>query len=126
MHSRQFGLALTGAVVFLIGCQRASEVTWSAQSKSADGTWLALARTEHTEHGLGGESQNTIVEMKQNNPGSKPVQVLVFDEGPQSAKGLIMTWPSTHHLDIRYRGDVPIIFQASKAFGNEVTVERLP
>jgi hypothetical protein len=64
--------------------------------------------------------------MKQNISNGGPVEVLEFDEGPDSVHDLKMNWPSPDHLYITYRGDSPIIFQAIEAFGKDVTVERLP
>jgi hypothetical protein len=110
----------------LAGCRTSNETTWSGQSFSPDHAWLALVHSEHTNHGFGGESAWTIVEMKQNISNTSPVQVLEFDEGPESVYDLKMTWPSLNHLDITYRGDSPITFQAIKAFGKDVTVEQLP
>ena len=110
----------------LVGCHQANEVTWSVQTTSSDHAWLALAHSEHTNHGFGGESAWTIVEMKQNISSSKPVEVLEFEEGPNSVQDLKMNWPSPDHLDITYRGNPPITFQAIKAFGKQITVEKLP
>jgi hypothetical protein len=64
--------------------------------------------------------------MKQNIPNSAAVPVLMFDEGPDSTRDLKMNWTSPQNLDITYRGDPPITFQAIKAFGKDVTVEKLP
>jgi hypothetical protein len=110
----------------LTGCPGSNETTWSALSLSPDHAWLALAHSAHTNHGFGGESVWTIVEMKQNISSGTPVEVLEFDEGPDSVHDLKMTWPSPNHLDISYRGDPPITFQAIKAFGKDVIVEQLP
>jgi hypothetical protein len=120
---------VVSAVMLLVafaGCRVANDVTWSAQSMSSDHNWLAAAHTEHTNHGFGGESQWTAVEMKQNISGAKSVEVLKFDESPDSVRDLKMNWQSPNHLDITYHGDPPITFQAVKAFGKDVTVERLP
>jgi hypothetical protein len=125
MLVRQLAISLA-AFLALVGCHTANEITWSAQSSSSDHAWLALAHTQHTNHGFGGESVGTIVEMKQNISNGGPVEVLEFDEGPDSVHDLKMNWPSPDHLYITYRGDSPIIFQAIKAFGKDVTVERLP
>lgn len=64
--------------------------------------------------------------MKQNISNSESLEVLQFDEGPDSVHDLKMNWPSPNHLDITYRGDPPITFQAIKAFGKDITVEQLP
>jgi len=112
----------------VIGCKVANEATWSAQSASPDNAWLATASTEHTNHGFGGESVWTTVEMKQNISKGKPVQILMFgdDDGPDHIHDLKMSWPSPQHLDITYRGETRITFQAVKALGKDITVEKLP
>ena len=121
------GLALAGlCVALIIGCGKANETTWSARSASPDRGWLALAHSEHTNLGFGADSAWTIVELKQNIPNGAPLEVLQFDEGPDSVHDLKMNWPAPDHLDITYRSDAPITFQAIKAFGNDVTVEKLP
>jgi hypothetical protein len=122
-----FALALL-CFFSLAGCHSANETMWSARSASSDQAWLALARTEHTNHGFGGESVWTTVEMKQNIRNGEPVQVLMFadDDGSNSIRDLKMNWSTSQHLNITYRGDTPITFQAIKAFGKDVTVEKLP
>jgi len=126
MQLRQPAIALIGVSLALVSCREPNETTWSIQSSSSDQAWLASAHSEHTNHGFGGESVWTTVETKQNIPNSKPVEVLLFEEGPDSVHDLKMNWPSPDHLDITYRGNPPITFQAIKAFGKDVTVEKLP
>jgi len=67
-----------------------------------------------------------IVEIKQNNiPHGEPVEVLDLDEGSEPTRDLKMTWESPSRLDITYRGDPDVLFQAVRAFGMDVTVEKL-
>jgi hypothetical protein len=120
-------LALAGLwCLWLTACRAPNKTTWSARSLSPDNGWLALAHSEHTNVGFGADAQWTIVEMKQNIPNGAPLEVLQFDEGPDSVHELEMNWPTPNHLDITYRGNAPITFQAIKAFGKDVTVEQLP
>lgn len=107
------------------GCESATKTIWSAQSKSPDGGWLALAHTENTA-GPGVNAQYTIVEMRQNFKTSKPVQILVFDEDHAKVKILSMTWVSPSHLNVSYSGDATLLFQAIKAFGNDITTQHIP
>ena len=48
------------------------------------------------------------------------------DDGTDPVHDLKMNWPSSKHLDITYLGKTPVTFQAIKAFGKDVTVEKLP
>jgi hypothetical protein len=110
--------------IALMGCESATKTVWLAQSKSSDGAWLAMAHTENTD-GPGINAQYTTVEMKQNISTTSPIEVLVLDEDEQAVRDLKMNWISPDHLDITYRGDPQILFQAIKAFGKDVTVEHL-
>ncbi len=69
-----------------------------------------------------------MVEMKQDIPNGESVQVLMFDQdgGPDPVHDIRMNWASPQNLNITYRGNTPITFQAIKAFGKDVTVEKLP
>ena len=84
---------------------------------------MALAHTENTA-GPGINAQYTIIEIKPNFKEAKPVEVLDFDEGAAKVRDLKMDWRSSE-LHITYRGDAVIIFQAVKAIGQDISVERL-
>jgi len=109
----------------LLGCETANKVIWNAQSKSPDGAWLALAHTENVD-GPGINAQWTMVEMKQNLNTTQPVMILNFDEDEGAVKDLKMNWVTSSHLDVTYRGNAPVTFQAIKAFSKDITVEHLP
>ena len=108
-----------------VSCKDVNKIIWSAQSESPDAKWLALAHTENTA-GPGNNAQWTTVELNQTFEGAKPVEVLTIDEQSHSVKSLTMTWPSSSHLSITYKGGDEVLFQAIKALGNEITFEHLP
>ena len=117
-------LAIGVIIIALVGCN-AQKTIWSAEVKSSDGAWLARAHTDNID-GPGINAQYTIVEMQQTFPNARPVEVLELDEGTSAVRDLRMNWISPSHLDITYRGNPEILFQAVIAFEKTVTVEHLP
>jgi hypothetical protein len=122
---------LTSSLLLLLVSSLASgchshEPTWSAQSISPDRKLVALARTENNDGGFGTGAQWTTVEIKQNFNSAKPIDVLEIDEGPNSVRNLTMTWQSPSQLHIAYKGGEEVLFQAVKALGAQITVERIP
>jgi len=124
------GLALCVAIVaFLLtaACNGGGTVTWSAESRSPDGRWLAVART--TEYGgFGTASTETTVELRDTSAPSvvrSSQQVLGFmNDGP--ALALKMSWLSSEHLDVTYRGDPKILyFQVVKTSGLEISTSNV-
>ena len=124
---RHFPLVATvGIVLSMAGCKSATETVWSADTQSSDHAWLAIAHRENTT-GPGINAQYMIVQMKQANiPDGKRVEVLVLDEGGEPTRDLKMAWETPSHLHVTYRGNPTVLFQAVKAFGMDVQVERLP
>jgi len=62
--------------------------------------------------------------LKQSFDGAKPVDILDFDDDPEAPTDMQAHWISPSHLQITYRGNPKINFQAIKAFGMDVSVER--
>ena len=121
----QIGCLATALSFLLGGCESPTRTIWSAQSKSPDGKWLALAHTENTA-GPGINAQYTIVELKQNFAKAKPIQILTFDEDQNGVKIVSMSWENPSHLRITYQGDATLLFEAVKAFGEDITIEHVP
>ena len=117
-----FSVVLAGG---LLGCAKPNETTWSNESKSPDGNWIVLAHTEHTDGGFGTGWEGTIVQLKQSFDGAKPMDILDFDDGPESPTDMQAHWISPSHLQITYRGNPKINFQAIKAFGLDISAERI-
>ncbi len=109
----------------LTACQSATQTIWTAQSKSPDGAYIALAHTENTD-GPGINAQYTVVELEQSFNGAKPVTILTLDEGSEAVKNLRMNWTSPTHLAVSYQGNPTLLFEAVKAFGLDVSVQQLP
>ena len=131
MKTKPFRLRIArptlGAVCLLAltACQSATQTIWTAQSKSPDGAYIALAHTENTD-GPGINAQYTEVELKQSFNGAKPVTILTLDEGSEAVKNLQMNWTSPSRLVVSYQGNPTLLFEAIKAFGLDVSVQHVP
>src|SRR5580658_7003519 len=62
------------------GCVSPAKITWSADARSPDGQWVAVAHTEEIS-GFGTGAVGTFVDLKPINGDS--VEVLAFDDGGQ-------------------------------------------
>ena len=112
-------------LIALTACKSATETSWTAQSKSPDGAFIAVSHTENTD-GPGINAQYTEVEMRQTFDGAKPVTILTLDEGGEPVKNLTMNWVSPSHLHVSYGGNPTVLFEAVKAFGLDVSVQQVP
>lgn len=107
--------------VLLCGCGSNPVTTWSAQFRSPDGGWDALARSENWA-GPGNNYVATTVSIKQVNTAQEPVQVLVFDRDFDSMN-LKMEWLTSTHFRVVYgekdpRDHITVLFQAVRCFGS--------
>jgi len=130
-------LVIIGVCVLGSGC-RHNPTIWTAEVRSPDGLWLAIARTDQ-EGGFGSAFIGTMVFLKQTNVSQPPVMVLAFDcEGPAprayvldnkaNAGGTInltMKWVSPSHLEVTYNGHATVSFQAVKYAGIAISVRDL-
>lgn len=130
-------LVIIGVCVLASGC-RHSPTIWTAEVRSPDGLWLAIARTDQ-EGGFGSAFIGTMVFLKQANVSQPPVMVLAFDcEGPAprayvldnkaNAGGTInltMKWLSPSHLEVTYNGHATLSFPAIKYAGIVISVRDL-
>ncbi len=127
-------LMIIGVCVLGSGCRDDAHPTiWTAEVRSPDGSFLAIARTDQN-GGFGSASIDTMVFLKQ--ASQPPVMVLAFDcEGPAprayvldnkaNAGGtinLIMKWVSPSHLEVTYSGHATLSFQAVKYAGIDISV----
>ncbi len=112
--------------VAMSGCREAPTTTWSAQSRSPDGKWLAIARSEQG-GGLGGAYDVTTVSLKSVNGPQPPAQVLLFSH-EYPTMNLKMEWVTQTHLHVTYGpsarpGDhADLNFQAVKCAGVDISV----
>lgn len=127
-------LTVTSRLVLLVcvstlGCREAPTTTWSAQSRSPDGSWLAIARSEQG-GGLGGAYDVTTVSLKRVNGPQPPTQVLLFSH-EYPTMNLKMEWLAPTHLNVTYGpsarpGDhADLNFQAVKCAGVDISIRAL-
>ena len=125
-HARRKALSLflICICIFVGGCERNPVTTWSAEAKSPDGKWVAMARSEQWS-GPGNNFDATTVSLNQAGGTIPPVEILMFDHN-SAHMDLKMTWMSSTHLDVEYGSNAQINFQAVKAFGQiEITARPL-
>lgn len=119
------------------GCEDAA-TTWSAEVRSPDGQWLAIAQTKQWS-GPGTAYDATVVSLRHVNASSDPTEVLLFSH-QYPRMSLKMEWLTPTHLDVAYGasgrpGDhVSLDFQVAKMSGVDISArdvsngasERLP
>ena len=110
--------------VFLSGCIRGgSETIWSAESRSPDGKRVVSAFTiEQSGFGTGGGGTNVYLNWT---TGSQPkLLILAFSDGPAGPGGMNvgMNWLTPTHLELTYKGQRPLDFQAVKCYGIDISV----
>lgn len=101
-----------------------SAIIWATEVKSPDGHLIASAHTEQF-GGLGTAAVFTSVFLKQSSSSKKPVEVLTLSNSsayPVGITSVIMSWQSPSQLQVAYKGDATIEFQAIKCLGVEVSV----
>lgn len=110
-----------GACAFTSGC-RASP-TWSAEARSPDGKLVATAKT-YTQSGFGTGWVQTTVYLNWTTGSQPPMLILAFSEGPSSSGGMDvgMKWLGPTHLELTYRGQRPLDFQAVRSNGVNISV----
>lgn len=130
-------LLIIGVCVLGSACRdNAHPTIWTAEVRSPDGRFIAIARTDQN-GGFGSASIDTMVFLKQ--ASQPPVMVLAFDcEGPASRAyvldnkanaggtiNLTMNWESPSHLEVTYEGHATLSFQAVKYAGIAISVRDL-
>jgi hypothetical protein len=115
-------------LVSLAGCIKGgSETTWAAESRSPDGKRVASAFTiEQSGFGTGWVQTTVYVNWTR---GKQPkMLILAFSDGPSVPGGMNvgMNWLSPTHLELTYKGERPLDFQAVKAGGVDISVRVLP
>jgi hypothetical protein len=122
----RMGLVLTtiiGVCAVLSGCKD-DPTTWSAESRSPDGHWLALAHTvQHS--GPGTDGVETIVEIKRTNGLRSSTRVLAFANDGASMS-LKINWMAPSHLEVTFKDDPKMLyFQVVKTSGIDISVRDL-
>lgn len=110
------------------GCQGPA-TTWSAESRSPDGLWLAFARSQQWA-GPGTAYDATTVYLKWIKGTQSPIEILGFSH-QYATMHLRMEWITPKHLNIIYAptsksGDHVIVdFQAIKCADIEISIQEL-
>jgi hypothetical protein len=108
------------------GCMDEGGTTWSTETRSPDGLWLATARSQQW-GGPGGAYDATTVYLNWIKGSQPPAQVLVFSH-QYATMNLNMEWVSPTHLNVTYGpsaspGDsVSLGFQVVKCYGIDISV----
>lgn len=114
------GVAIsTLLVILLVACS--DPVTWSAQCRSSDGTWIATAHTvEHSGFGTGGAE--TTVEIKRSSGSESSERVLAFADDGRAIK-LKIQWDGSSRLSVVYDADPQMLYyQVAKTSGVDISV----
>ncbi len=129
----RFPLIVAGVVqlifVFVLsGCIRGgSETTWLAESRSPDGKRVASAFTvEQSGFGTGGGGTDVYLNFTRGS--QQKLLILAFSDGPSAPGGMNvgMNWPTSTHLELTYKGERPLDFQAVRCYGVDISVRVLP
>jgi hypothetical protein len=118
------GLSLAGA-----GCRDVA-TTWTAETRSPDGLWLATARSQQW-GGPGTAYDATTVYLKWVRGSQPPTQILGFSH-QYGTMTLKMDWVTPTHLDVAYGpsgrpGDqVNVDFQAVRCGNITISLRKLP
>jgi hypothetical protein len=108
------------------GCHRVSTI-WSAEARSPDGHWLAIARTDQS-IGPGTNFDVTVVYLKRTGDSQPPTQILFLihdEESGSDSIDLKMNWLMPSHLEVTYREHPTLDFQAVKCAGIDISVRDL-
>jgi len=122
---RKFVLLLVVVTCVLAsGCK--APLTWSAESRSSDGKMIATAKTVD-ESGPGTDFIQTTVYLNWATNKNPPTMILAFSDGPPGPDGMKvgMNWLSPTHLELTYKGQRNLDFQAIKFGSVDITVRDL-
>ena len=124
---RAIPLITIAVCVLLCGCNPTK--TWSAEARSPDGYWLAIARSEQWS-GPGNAYGATTVFLKSVKGSQPATQVLGFSH-EYATMNLKMEWATPTHLHVTYGesarpGDhVNLDFQVVKCAGIDISLQYL-
>ena len=122
-------LQITVVITILVaglGCQDVATI-WTAEAKSPDGKWVALATTRQ-HGGPGTAGVETGVELRRTDDPHQSQLILGVFHDPNSTFpkiNLTMTWLSLSHLDIAYEGRATLTFQVVKYQGVDISVHEI-
>jgi hypothetical protein len=115
-----------GACAFVSGC-KGSETIWSGESRSPDGTIIASARTVGA-NGFGtGGGIHTFAYLNWTTGSQPPTLILdlVDNTNALADTNVEMKWLTPTHLELTYKGNRVLGFQAVKWAGVEISVREM-
>jgi hypothetical protein len=118
-------LFLTVAICVLMSGCGGSHSIWSAESRSPDGKVLAKARASATNGGLAIlGSTDTKVYLKWATGSRTDTSVLELADASDAPVDtqVEMNWLTPSHLELVYKGNQTVVFQAIKWFGIDISV----
>lgn len=124
----KFSLLLSLAFCVLMSGCWGSRAIWFAESRSPDGKVLAKARAEATNGGLSIQSiSETKVYLKWAAGSSKDTSVLELADASDAAVDtqVEMKWLTPTHLELTFRGNQTVVFQAIKWFDIDISLHDL-
>ncbi len=121
MIGKAMSFLLFGACVSVFGC-RGSDKTWSAEARSPDEKFIASARTLE-QSGFGTGSIGTAVYLNWAKGSQPKMLILAFSDGPAGPGGMSveMNWLTPTHLELTYKGQRTLDFQAIRCAGIDIT-----
>ena len=118
-------LLLIASCLVLAGCGSDQAIVWSAKAASPNGQLVASAETTQVA-GPGTAWVGTSVHLEQANV-AHPLLILSFANDsayPPGATAVTLHWLSNSQLDVTYKSGAAIEFQAVKALGVTITIEK--
>ena len=119
-------VTLTLGVCLLSSACARSNVIWSEEVRSPDGTMVASARTV-AQSEFGTDFIGTSVYLNWTKGSQSPREILVLSDGTVApgATAVEMKWLTPTHLELTYVGPRKLDFQAAKYAGIDISVRDL-
>ena len=118
--------AVFGICIPAFGCTGPA-TTWSVEVRSPDGKMIARARTVEPS-GIGTGELGTFVDLNWTTGSQSPTIILAFADGSDKPgdKDVGINWLSPTRLELTYKGQRTIDFEAVKCHGVDISVEPSP
>jgi hypothetical protein len=113
-------LLIAAYCISIAGCK--ATPIWSSEAKSPDGKTIATASTFQDAGFLAGETETTVY---LNWPVGSQSKTLIFaySDGPTAQDMAVeMNWLAPSHLELTYKGQRSVDFQAIKCNGIDISI----
>ncbi len=124
----KLSLLLTlGGWFLMFGCG-SSETAWSTESRSPDGKVIAIARTAVRNKGLSiisGTDTNVYLKWATGSRGETSILELADATVDPVDTRVEMNWLTPTHLELTFKGNQSVVFQAVKWVGIDISVRDL-